>query len=216
MSEPFVIDVISDAICPWCFLGKRRLDAALEVLPDLDIFVRWRPFMLDPTIPPEGMDRQAYMLNKFGAERLKTIHDPLIAAGRELGVPYRFEAITRTPNTLEAHRLIRWAHTADRQHEVAEQLFLAYWSEGQDVGDRAILARCAGEAGLNAAQIAELLDSDQDVDNVKAEIAHASRIGVTGVPTFILAQRYALSGAQPPEVLADAIRRLAAGMKSSG
>lgn len=209
MSEPFVIDVISDVICPWCFLGKRRLDAALESLPDLDVFVRWRPFMLDPTIPPEGMDRQAYMLNKFGPERLKTIHDPLIAAGSELGVPYRFDAITRTPNTLDAHRLIRWAHTVDRQHDVTERLFMAYWSEGQDVGDRAVLARCAGEAGLNAAQIAELLDSGQDVENVQAEIAHAGDIGITGVPTFILAQRYALSGAQSPEVLADAIGRVA-------
>lgn len=209
MADRFIIDVVSDVICPWCFLGKRRLDAALARLDDLDVFVRWRPFMLDPTIPPEGLDRQDYMLAKFGPERLKTIHDPLIQAGEELGVPYNFDAITRTPNTLDAHRLIRWSHTVERQHETAERLFLAYWSEGQDVSDRDVLAKCAGDVGINAAQIRELLDSEQDVAETKAEIQHATNIGVTGVPTFILAQSYALVGAQSPEVLADAIGRVA-------
>jgi len=210
MPERFIVDVVSDVICPWCFLGKRRLDAALARIENLDVFVRWRPFMLDPTIPPEGLDRQDYMLAKFGPERLKTIHDPLIAAGEELGVPFVFDEITRTPNTLDAHRLIRWAHTVERQHETAERLFMAYWNEGQDVGDRDVLARCAGDVGINAAQIRELLDSAQDVEETKAEIQHATSIGVTGVPTFILGQSYALVGAQSPEVLADAISRVAA------
>jgi predicted DsbA family dithiol-disulfide isomerase len=209
MADRFIIDVVSDVICPWCFLGKRRLDAALARLDDLDVFVRWRPYMLDPTIPPEGLDRQDYMLAKFGPERLKTIHDPLIAAGEELGVPYNFDAITRTPNTLDAHRLIRWSHTVERQHETAERLFMAYWNEGLDVSDRDVLARCAGEVGINAAQIRELLDTEQDVAETKAEIEHATNIGVTGVPTFILGQSYALVGAQSPEVLADAIGRVA-------
>ena len=208
MSGQFIIDVVSDVICPWCFLGKRRLDAALAQL-DLDVFIRWRPYMLDSTIPPGGLDRQDYMLAKFGEERLKTIHDPLIEAGRELGVPYDFDAITRTPNTLDAHRLIRWSHTVGLQHEMAERLFMAYWSEGQDVGDRDVLAACAGEVGINAAQIRELLDSEQDVEETKTEILHATNIGVTGVPTFILAQSYALVGAQSPEVLVDAISRVA-------
>ena len=216
MPDRFIIDVVSDVICPWCFLGKRRLDAALARLDGLDVFVRWRPFMLDPTIPPEGLDRQEYMLAKFGPERLKTIHDPLIAAGAELGVPYDFDAITRTPNTLDAHRLIRWSHTVERQHETAERLFMAYWSEGQDVSDRDVLARCAGDAGINAAQIRELLDSDQDVAETRAEIQHASDMGVTGVPTFVLAQSYALAGAQPPEVLADAIGRVAKELAAEG
>lgn len=209
MPDRFIIDVVSDVICPWCFLGKRRLDAALARLDGLDVFVRWRPFMLDPTIPPEGLARQDYMLAKFGPERLKTIHDPLIAAGEELGVPFDFDVITRTPNTLDAHRLIRWSHTVERQHETAERLFMAYWSEGQDVSDRNVLARCAGEVGINAEQIRELLDSAQDVEETKAEIQHAGNIGVTGVPTFILGQSYALVGAQSPEVLADAISRVA-------
>jgi len=209
MADRFIIDVVSDVICPWCFLGKRRLDAALARLDDLDVFVRWRPYMLDPTIPPEGLDRQDYMLAKFGPERLKTIHDPLIQAGEELGVPYNFDAITRTPNTLDAHRLIRWSHTVERQHETAERLFMAYWNEGLDVSDRDVLARCAGDVGINAAQIRELLDTAQDVAETKAEIEHATNIGVTGVPTFILGQSYALVGAQSPEVLADAIGRVA-------
>ena len=164
--------------------------------------------MLDPTIPPEGLDRNEYMLNKFGPERLKTIHDPLVEAGRELDVPYNFDLITRTPNTLDAHRLIRWAHTVERQNEMVERLFMAYWSEGKDVGNRDVLAQCAGEAGINAEQIRQLLDTEQDVAETRTEIEHATNIGVTGVPTFILAQSYALVGAQSPEVIADAILRV--------
>jgi predicted DsbA family dithiol-disulfide isomerase len=208
MADRFVIDVVSDVICPWCFLGKRRLDAALALV-DMDVFIRWRPYMLDPSIPPEGLDRQEYMLAKFGPERLESIHDPLIEAGKELGVPYHFDRITRTPNTLDAHRLIRWSHTVERQTEMVERLFTAYWSEGKDVGDRDVLAQCAGGAGINAAQIRELLETGQDVAETEAEIAHATKIGVTGVPTFILAQSFALVGAQSPEVLADAIGRVA-------
>ena len=207
MAERFTIDVVSDIICPWCFLGKRRLDVALAAM-DKDVFIRWRPYLLDPTIPPQGLDRQQYMLDKFGAERLQTIHDPLIEAGQEIGVPYNFDLITRTPNTLDAHRLIRWAHTVERQTELVERLFMAYWSEGKDVGNRDVLAQCAGEAGINAEQIRELLDTEQDVAETHAEIEHATNIGVTGVPTFILAQSYALVGAQSPEVLADAILRV--------
>ncbi len=209
MPERFTIDVVSDVICPWCFLGKRRLDVALAAM-DKDVFIRWRPYMLDPTIPPEGLDRHQYMLNKFGAERLKTIHDPLIEAGKEMGIPFNFDLITRTPNTRDAHRLIRWAHTVERQTEMVERLFVAYWSEGKDLGDRDVLAHCAGDAGINAQQIRELLDTDQDVAETKTEIEHATNIGVTGVPTFILAQSYALVGAQSPDVLVDAINRVAA------
>lgn len=208
MTEQFVIDVVSDVICPWCFLGKRRLDKALAQLDGVDVLVRWRPFALDPTIPPEGLDRTDYLTRKFGADRLTTLHDPLIEAGAMDGVPYNFAAVTRTPNTLDAHRLIRWAHTAGLQHEMAERLFMAYWSEGKDVGDRAVLTAEAGATGINAQQIAELLASDQDVAEVKAEIQHAANIGVTGVPTFVFAQSYALVGAQSPEVLADAIGRV--------
>lgn len=203
------VDVVSDVICPWCFLGKRRLDKAIGLLDDIKVEINWRPFFLDPSIPKEGMSRGTYMENKFGAERLKTIHDPLLAAGKEDGVPYAFDKITRTPNTMDAHRLIRWSHVEGKQHDVAERLFMAYFSLGLDIGDRAELAKIAGEAGLDKAAAAAKLDSDTDVDAVNAEVERAYRMGVTGVPCFILAQRQGLMGAQPAEVLADAIGRLA-------
>ena len=203
------IDVVSDVICPWCFLGKRRLDAALAQLEGLDVEVAWRPFMLDPTIPKEGLGRRDYLVNKFGEARLATLHDSLEAAGREAGVPYRFEAITRTPNTLDAHRVIRWAHLEGKQHEVAERLFMAYWNEGKDVGDRAVLASEAAACGMDGKTVAADLATDRDVETVQGEIAMAGRMGVTGVPTFILGRKYGVVGAQSPEVLADAIRQVA-------
>lgn len=204
------IDVISDVICPWCFLGKRRLDKAIVLLAGVKIEVNWRPFFLDPTIPAEGMSRRTYLENKFGTERLKTIHDPLIAAGKADGVPYAFDKITRTPNTMDAHRLIRWSHASGKQHDVSERLFMAYFNGGLDIGDRTMLAKIAGEAGMDGSDVSTKLDSDADVAAVNAEVEHAYRMGVTGVPCFIFAQKQGLMGAQPAEVLAEAINRFAA------
>lgn len=204
------IDVISDVICPWCFLGKRRLDKAIGLLEGIKAEVNWRPFFLDPTIPAEGMGRRAYLENKFGAERLKTIHDPLIAAGKEDGVPYAFDKITRTPNTMDAHRLIRWSHDGGKQHEVTERLFMSYFNGGLDIGDRAVLAKIAADAGMDSSEVSAKLENDTDVDAVNAEVERAYRMGVTGVPCFIFAQKQGLMGAQPAEVLADAIGKLAA------
>ena len=204
------IDVVSDVICPWCFLGKRRLDKAIGLLDDIKVEVNWRPFFLDPTIPREGISRRTYLENKFGAERLKTIHDPILAAGKADGVPYAFDRITRTPNTMDAHRLIRWSHDAGKQHDVIERLFMAYFNEGLDIGDRTVLVKIADETGMDTADISVKLDSDSDVDAVNAEVERAYRMGVTGVPCFIFAQKQGLMGAQPAEVLADAIGKLAA------
>lgn len=204
------IDVISDVICPWCFLGKRRLDKAIALLAGVKVEVNWRPFFLDPTIPAEGMSRRTYLENKFGTERLKTIHDPLIAAGKADGVPYAFDKITRTPNTMDAHRLIRWSHASGKQHDVSERLFMAYFNGGLDIGDRTMLAKIAGEAGMDGSDVSTKLDSDVDVAAVNAEVEHAYRMGVTGVPCFIFAQKQGLMGAQPAEVLAEAINRFAA------
>jgi predicted DsbA family dithiol-disulfide isomerase len=203
------IDVVSDVICPWCFLGKRRLDKALAQLDGLKVEVAWRPFMLDPTIPKEGKSRRDYMVAKFGEERLKTIHDPLIAAGLEDGVPYRFDAITRTPNTLDAHRVIRWAHKCGKQHEVAERLFMAYWNEGKDVGDHTVLADAAAAAGMDGDAVLADLATDLDTDKVQGEIAMSGRMGISGVPTFVIGRRYGVVGAQSAEVIADAIRKVA-------
>jgi predicted DsbA family dithiol-disulfide isomerase len=203
------IDVVSDVICPWCFLGKRRLDKAIGLLEDIKVEVNWRPFFLDPTIPKEGMSRRIYMESKFGAGQLKTIHDPLIAAGKEDGVPYEIDKITRTPNSTDAHRLIRWSHVSGKQHDVTERLFMAYWNAGLDVGDQAVLLKIAGDAGMDKDDVSEKLANGTDVEAVNAEVGHAYRIGVTGVPCFIFAHKQGLMGAQPAEQLAEAIRRLA-------
>jgi predicted DsbA family dithiol-disulfide isomerase len=201
------IDIVSDVICPWCYLGKRRLDRALSQMPDLECEIRWRPFLLDASIPKEGMDRTEYLTKKFGAERLATIHDPLKAAGDAEGLPYAFDKITRTPNTLNAHRLLRWATVEGRQHDMAERLFRLYWTEGQDVGDRDVLLKAAVDEGLDGTIIAQLLNSEADLDAVIEEINTAADLGITGVPTFIFAARYAVVGAQPPEILKGAITR---------
>ncbi|HLF22171.1 MAG TPA: DsbA family oxidoreductase, partial [Aestuariivirga sp.] len=178
-----IVDIVSDVICPWCFLGKRHLDRAIASLEEGAVEVRWRPFLLDASIPKEGMDRKAYLTAKFGAERLEGLHAPLIAAGRAAGVPYHFERITRTPNTLNAHRLIAWSHAAGKQHEMAERLFMDYWSEGKDVGDTRVLIDAAVAVGLDATLVAQLLGSEADLDRVIAEINRAAEFGITGVPT---------------------------------
>ena len=201
------IDVVSDVICPWCFLGKRRLDKALALIPEIKTEVVFRPFFLDPSIPLEGLDRHKYMADKFGEERLKTIHDPLIKASLEDGVPYQFDKITRTPNTLDAHRVIRWAQAAGRQSEVVEALFVAYWRDGKDVGDHAVLNEIAKSIGLD---VAADLASDKDKNEVMQETARAQQMGISGVPTFIINQKYGISGAQGAEMLAQAIRDIAA------
>jgi predicted DsbA family dithiol-disulfide isomerase len=204
------IDMISDVICPWCFLGKRRLDKALAQVPEIEVKVAYRPFFLDPTIPAEGLDRHKYMLDKFGAERLKTIHDPLIRAGKEDGVPYEFGKITRTPSSMNAHRLIRWAHIIGSQRTVKEALFMAYWSWGQDISNIEVLKTIAVVNGLNGDEIAEELATDRDKKEVIEEAQLAQQAGITGVPTFLVNRKYALVGAQPVEVLVDLIRKAAA------
>ncbi len=203
------IDVVSDVICPWCFLGKRRLDKALASRPDLEVQVSYRPFFLDPTIPPEGIDRHEYMLAKFGAERLKTIHDPLIATIKTDGMPYEFEKIRRTPNTLNAHRLSRWALVSGVQRTVMEALFTAYWSWGQDISDIGVLKTIATVNGLHGDDIANLLSTDADKAEVLQEAQLAQNIGVTGVPTFIINRKYGMAGAQPVEALLEVIQKAA-------
>ncbi|MEO6607974.1 MAG: DsbA family oxidoreductase [Aestuariivirga sp.] len=204
------IDVVADVICPWCFLGKRRLDKALAQVPEIKVEVSNRPFFLDPTIPPEGLDRHKYMAEKFGEARLATIHRPLEEMGAKDGVPYQFDKIKRTPNTLDAHRLIRWAQQAGRQPAVVEALFMAYWNEGRDVGDHDTLAAIATECGMDGREVAQLLKQDTDKQAVLTEAQRAVEMGVTGVPTFILQQRFGISGAQDVDVLVDAIKKVAA------
>jgi predicted DsbA family dithiol-disulfide isomerase len=210
MTAPLTIDVVSDVICPWCFLGKRRLDRAIAALTAQPVEVRWRPFQLDPSIPKSGVPRQAYLEKKFGTgPRLAELHKPLVEAGEREGIPYAFEKIAVTPNSLDAHRLIRWAHTHDLQGEMVERLFSLYWIEGADIGAREVLIKAAVDVGLDGTLVAQLLQSEADLDAVIAEVNQASEIGITGVPTFVLAGRYGVVGAQSPEVLTSAITRAA-------
>jgi predicted DsbA family dithiol-disulfide isomerase len=211
MTAPLTIDVVSDVVCPWCFLGKRRLDRAIASLAGQPVEIRWRPFQLDPSIPKTGVPRQAYLEKKFGAgPRLAELHKPLVEAGEREGIPYAFDKITVTPNSLDAHRLIRWAHTHDLQDAMVERLFSLYWIEGADIGARDVLIKAAVNVGLDGTLVAQLLQSEADLDAVIAEINQASGMGITGVPTFVLAGRYGVVGAESPEVLASAITRAAA------
>ena len=151
-AEPVTIDVISDVVCPWCYLGKRRLARAIGLLPEIQFVVRWRPFRLDPTIPPEGVAREDYLTAKFGSiEALDESHRQLTERGREEGIDYRFDRITRSPNTVDAHRLVRWAGAEGVQDDMVERLFAAYFSEGLDIGDPAVLAALSEDVGFDAA-----------------------------------------------------------------
>lgn len=203
------IDIISDVVCPWCYVGKRRLEAAIA-RSGRPVELHWRPFQLDPSIPPAGFDRQTYLKEKFGSmDKVSTIHDRLSETGREVGVPFRFDIITRSPNTLDAHRLIRWAASSGHQGAVVEALFRAYFVEGRDLGSASELVRIAAACGMDDTHVHRLLASGTDLAEVRDEIATASRLGVTGVPFFIFAGRYAVPGAQSADVFAAAISKAA-------
>ena len=212
--QRLTIDVVSDVVCPWCYLGAKRLAAALagETGP---FVVRWRPFQLDPAIPEGGLDRAKYMKQKFGRGwKLKAVHKTLVKLGAEVGLPFAFDRITRAPNTLDAHRLIRWAASGDAQEAVVDRLFRAYFVEGRDVGDRGVLVDIAAETGLDAPFVASMLDEGADVEAVRSEIAEAQAIGVKAVPFFIFGRRLAVAGAQDVSVLERAIGQVRAAMKA--
>ncbi|MGA8603184.1 MAG: DsbA family oxidoreductase, partial [Beijerinckiaceae bacterium] len=161
--EPLTIDIVSDVVCPWCYIGKRNLEAALAELPRDDIEIRWRPYQLDPTIPPEGIARRAYLERKFG-ERVDEIYTRVAAAGRDAGIDFAFDRIERSPNTLDAHRLIRWSQSVGKQVELVERLFRDFFVEGRDVGDRAVLIEAAGAVGMELDVVKRLLAGNADKD----------------------------------------------------
>ncbi len=207
---PIEIDVISDVMCPWCYIGKRRLEKALAMLPGIEVDIRWRPFQLDHTIPETGMDRQAYLRNKFGSDaEAAQVYEPVRAAGRAEQIPFEFEKIEVSPNTLNAHRIIRWAIAEGVQDEVVERLFQLYFIEGANLTDKQVLADAAVDAGIDRAVVEHLLAGDTDKAETQAEIARIQQMGVTGVPAFIIGNRYAVLGAREPEVIAQAIQEVA-------
>ena len=196
------IDFISDTVCPWCFIGKRRLARAIAMRPNIAFDVRFRPYRLDPTVPKGGMDRDAYMTAKFGKNGGVSEAQRVIAAeGAKEGIEFDFAAIRKTPNTLDSHRLIRWAELTGVQDDVVERLFAAYFQNGEDIGDIRVLAEIADASGMDGAQIADRLESDQDAALVEREDKLAHEMGVTGVPAMIFANKVAVSGAREPEVL---------------
>ena len=196
------IEIVYDLVCPWCYLGVRRLFRTMRRRPDLLFDLAWRPFLLNPDMPRAGMARADYVIRKFGGEdRARRLYVSIAEIGAAEGVEFRFERIRRTPSSVDAHRLVRWAAPHGRSSEVAEALFAAHFADGHDIGDHAVLRAVALAVGLDAAAFARVLRSDEDVDAVHADNLRAHRLGINGVPCFVVGGRHAVAGAQEPEVL---------------
>lgn len=208
MTAPLVIDVVSDVVCPWCFIGKKRLEQALELRSDIPVEIRWRPYFLNDWVPREGISRDEYLTTKFGSpERYKQIAGRVAAAAKAEGLDYQVDKIARQPNTLDCHRLILWARNSRDAGRMKQRLMELYFSEGADLTDREVLVQAAADCGMDAALTRELLASDRDVDRVTQEAEQAKQAGIDGVPCFILGGVLAVSGAQDPATLADAMAR---------
>jgi predicted DsbA family dithiol-disulfide isomerase len=204
------IDVVSDVVCPWCFIGKRRLEKALALVPDVPVEVRWHPYFLNDWVPREGIDRKTYLKTKFGSvERYAGMARRVQQAAAEEGLVYALDKIARQPNTLDCHRLILWARNTGAAARMKQHLMELYFAEGADLSDREVLVRAAVDCGLDDDLVRNLLASDADVERVTREAESAKEAGVDGVPCFIFGNVLAVSGAQAPEYLADAIRRAA-------
>ena len=201
-TAPIQVDFVADLACPWCFLGLVRLDRARALRPDLAVDVRWRPFFLNPYLPPEGMDRTTYVRSKFGGNA-KEVYRRIEESGRADGVAFAFDRMPRTPNTTLAHRLILFAEERGAADTVIRALFRALFQEGRDVTRSEVLAAVAGEAGLDRDEVEEFLSGERLTREVIAAHQQAERVGIHGVPVFIVEREHAITGAQPPEVLAD-------------
>lgn len=208
--QPVRIDVVSDVVCPWCFIGKRRLEKAIALKSDIPVEVHWHPYFLNDWIPPEGMSREQYLTTKFGSpERYKGIAERVSAAAASEGLVYAAAKMTRQPNTLDCHRLILWAGGIGKAAEMKQRLMDLYFTEGADLSNRAVLVEAAAEVGLDPEDVRAALDSEQDMAVVEQQAQQAKEAGIEGVPCFIFGGRFAVSGAQAPEYLAAAIERTA-------
>jgi predicted DsbA family dithiol-disulfide isomerase len=207
------IDVISDVICPWCFIGKRRLEKALATLDRLhEVRVRWLPFQLNPQMPIEGISRREYRIKKFGSwERSQELDAKMVTVGETEGIHFAFDRTERTPNTLDAHRLIWLAEKHGVQDAVVEALFRAYFTEGRDIGNRQTLLDVVAEAGLDWHQAEGVLNSDEGMEAIREAHEQSRRIGVEGVPFFIVNGKITMSGAQPPDAFLEAFKKAVAG-----
>lgn len=208
-TAPIRLDIFSDPVCPWCYVGKANLDRALTDHPDHPFMIQWHPFQLNPDMPAEGVDKRAYLEQKFGGKaRVDAVHERLREVARTAGVDMNLDKPQRIPNTLNAHRLIHWAGIEGAQQAVVDALMRAYWVEGRDIGDLPTLADIAGENGMDRSATLRLLQSDADADDIAARDQDARQKGVSAVPTFLIAQQYVVSGAQPPETWGKVIEEL--------
>ena len=196
------IEVVHDLVCPWCFLGLRRLMRTLRRRPDLLFALTWRPFLLNPDMPRAGMPRADYVVRKFGGEdRARRLYGSITEIGRAEGLLFRFDRIRRTPSSVDAHRLVRWATGFGRGAEMVEALFSAHFTDGRDIGDIQVLVAVALACGLDGAAAHAFLASDAEVELVHGENLRAHRLGINGVPCFVVSGRHAIAGAQEPEVI---------------
>jgi predicted DsbA family dithiol-disulfide isomerase len=197
-----LLEIFSDTVCPWCYIGKRRLERALHLRPQPGLVRRWRAFQLNPGLPASGMDRRQYMIAKFGSlDRAQRLYEAVSRVGAQEGIKFDFDRITRTPNTVRSHRLLYAAAEEDKQPELLETIFKAYFTEGRDIGDPDVLAELAQEAGLSGAAVSDALIEGGRLDSAMTEDLQSRRIGINGVPFFIFNGRFGLSGAQEPEAL---------------
>ncbi|WP_257169056.1 DsbA family oxidoreductase [Bradyrhizobium sp. SRS-191] len=209
--KPLIIDVVSDVVCPWCYIGKHRIEEALKLVPDVPVELNFRPFFLNPWVPREGISREQYLTTKFGSvEAYKGIAGRVVAAAEEEGLSYRPDKVARQPNTTDCHRLILWAGQIGKAPEMKQRLMELYFRDGGDLTDTEVLVQAAADCGLDPAVVRTMLASDEDVARVSAQAQEAAEKGISGVPTYVFAQKYAVSGAQDPQMLARAIRQVSA------
>jgi predicted DsbA family dithiol-disulfide isomerase len=209
--KPLTIDIVSDVVCPWCYIGKRRIENALKLVPDVPVEVNFRPFFLNPWVPREGISREEYLTTKFGSvDAYKGIAQRVVMAAGEEGLVYRPDNVKRQPNTIDCHRLIHWAEAIGKAPEMKQRLMELYFRDGGDLTDTNVLVQAAADIGLDAEDVRRRLSTDEDVALISALAQDAANKGIQGVPTYVFAQKYAVSGAQDPAMLARAIRQVSA------
>ncbi|MDC3333295.1 DsbA family oxidoreductase [Amylibacter sp.] len=203
------IDIISDPICPWCYIGKTRLDRALELNPTHNFIIEWHPFQLNPTMPKDGMDRREYLEAKFGGQKEAIeVYSNIDKTATETGLSLNFGGIKRTPNTIDAHRVIHWAGIEGRQNSIIDRLFKAYFQEGRDISEHSVLTRIASAAGMDQDVVRNLLKSDADKEDIKARDTDARKRGIQGVPAFVVANEYVIQGAQTIDIWDNIIKEI--------
>jgi predicted DsbA family dithiol-disulfide isomerase len=213
--KPLVMDIVSDVVCPWCYIGKRRIENALALVQDVPVEVNWRPFFLNPWVPRQGISREEYLTTKFGSvEAYNGIAKRVVAAADDEGLIYRPDLVKRQPNTIDCHRLIHWAEAESNAAEMKQRLMELYFRDGGDLTDIDVLVEAAADCGLDPDDVRRRLATDEDVARVSAQAQEAADKGISGVPTYVFAQKYAVSGAQPPDMLARAIRQVSAEMNA--